>query len=221
MTAASFAALPDSAAQAAGSGPVNVPSVPARERSPEEVARSAYNSGVRALRKAEGYEKDSTRAATPEKKEKARRKAVAVYENALQEFERAVSLSPSMHEAWNYIGFAYRHLQRYDTALLAYARALKLKPGFPEAVEYRAEAYLALDRLDDARQAYLELFASSRALADRLLASMQRYIAERRGSPQGMELATLDAFAKWVDERAAIAQQTASLDTSRPSAGWR
>lgn len=220
-TAASFAALPDSAAQAAGSRSMEIPSAPQRAQSPQDIARSAYNSGIRALRKAEGLEKDAARATTPEKQQKARQKATAAYEKALQDFETAVSHSPTLHEAWNYLGFTYRHLDRYDTALLAYGRALELKPGLPEAVEYRAEAYLALDRLDDARQAYLELFSSSRPLADQLLASMQKYVAERRESPQGLDVATLDAFAKWVDERAAIAQQTASLDTSRPRARWR
>ena len=85
----------------------------------------------------------------------------------------AVSRLPSMHEGWNYLGFARRHLGRYDAALEAYERALKLKPGYADAIEYRGETYLGLDRLDDARKAYLDLFASSRQHADQLLAEGQ------------------------------------------------
>jgi tetratricopeptide (TPR) repeat protein len=125
-----------------------------------------------------------------------------------------------MHEGWNYLGFARRHLGRYDAALEAYERALKLKPGYADAIEYRGETYLGLNRLDDARKAYMDLFASSRPHADQLLASMQEYVEARRKEPHGLEARQLDEFARWVDERAGIAQQTASLDTGS-QATWR
>jgi tetratricopeptide (TPR) repeat protein len=132
----------------------------------------------------------------------------------------AVSKAPQLHEAWNYLGFARRHLGRYDAALESYDRALQLKPGYADALEYRGEAYLGLDRLDDARQAYMDLFASSRKHSDELLAAMQKYVAARRKEPNGLTAQQLDEFARWVDERAGIAQQTASLDTGS-QASWR
>lgn len=219
--AASIAALPDSAARAAGSGSMSMPSVPVREQSPEEMAKTAYNAGVRQLRKAASYEEDAAKATKPEKQQKARDRAKSAYEKALEQFETAVEHSPAMHEAWNYIGFAQRHLGRYDSALSSYERALGLKPGFPEAVEYRGEAYLGLNRLEDARKAYMDLFGGSRELAAQLLTAMQSYVADRRKAPNGIDPQALETFAQWVDERATIAQQTASLDTGATNSSWR
>lgn len=221
--AASITALPGTAALAAGSSPMNTPStpMPARELTPEELARNSYNSGIRQIKRAAGYEKDAAQSSKPEKQAKARAKAASAYEKALESFQAAVVHNPLMPEAWNYIGFAQRHLGRFDSALAAYERALNLKPGFPEAIEYRGEAYLGLNRLDDARKAYLELFASSRTLAAQLLDSMQKYVARQRETPSGLDSQALESFAQWVDERAALAQQTASLDTGTTSGSWR
>jgi hypothetical protein len=45
-------------------------------------------------------------------------------------------------------------------------------------------------------------------------------VAARRKEPNGLTAQQLDEFARWVDERAGIAQQTASLDTGS-QASWR
>ncbi len=213
-------ALPDSAAFAAGGGSMDMPRVPVQERSPEDQAKSAYNTGVKQIEKANKSDEEAARATDEGKRERALKKSQGAYEKAAREFEKAVSAVPQMHEAWNYLGFARRHLGRYDAALQAYDRALQLKPGFADALEYRGEAYLGLNRLDDARKAYMDLYASSRKHADQLLASMQKYVEARRHEPNGLALQQLDEFARWVDERATIAQQTASLDTGS-QASWR
>lgn len=220
--AASIAALPDSAARAAGTGSSSMPSaMPERERTPEEQAKSAYNSGVKQLKRADDYDQDAAKASDEKKQKKARGKATAAYEKAESQFQSAVAHSPAMHEAWNYLGFAQRHLGRYDEALASYQHALQLKPDFAEAIEYRGEAYLGLNRLEDARKAYMDLFANSRPLAAQLLAAMQSYVARQKQAPNGVDAQALDAFATWVDERATIAQQTASLDPGATNASWR
>jgi tetratricopeptide (TPR) repeat protein len=116
-----------------------------------------------------------------------------------------------MYEAWNYIGFANRHLGNFDAALSAYAKALELNPAYPEAIEYRAEAYLGLNKIDDAKEAYMTLFRESRGLAGELMTAMRRWTDARRIQPQGLAPEDVEAFSKWVDERAGIAAQTASL----------
>ena len=220
--AAVVAALPDSAARAAGSSPMpsNMPS-PQREASPEELAKSAYNSGIKQLKKAANLEEDAAKATKPAKQEKARAKAQSAYEKALEQFKTAVAHQPAMHEAWNYIGFSQRHLGRYDSALGSYNQALQLKPDYAEAIEYRGEAYLGLNRLEEAQHAYMQLFSGSRELAAQLLEAMQKYVAERKENPNGLDPKALESFAQWVDERATLAQQTASLDTGAPGPTWR
>jgi tetratricopeptide (TPR) repeat protein len=177
----------------------------------EDAAKSDYNSGVREIKKAQDYDSDAAKASTPEKSAKAQDKAREHYSKALQEFIEAVSEQPTMYQAWNYMGFANRHLGNYDAALSAYAKALELNPAYPEAIEYRGEAYLGLNKIDEAKGAYMTLFQQSRSLADELMVAMRRWTDARHKDAQGVAPADVDAFSKWIDERTGVAAQTASL----------
>jgi len=178
---------------------------------PEDQAKDAYNSGVRSIKKAQDYDSDAAKASSPEKAAKAQDKAHQAYSKALEQFIDAVAKQPTMYQAWNYIGFANRHLGNYDDSLSAYAKALELNPNYPDAIEYRGEAYLGLNRLDDAKQAYMSLFSNSRGLADELMTAMHHWIDARRKDAQGVAPENLEAFSQWVEERSGIAAQTASL----------
>jgi tetratricopeptide (TPR) repeat protein len=178
---------------------------------PEEQAKDAYNSGVRSIKKAQEYDADAAKAPSPEKAAKAQDKAHQAYSKALEQFIDAVAKQPSMYQAWNYIGFANRHLGNYEDSLSAYAKALELNPDYPDAIEYRGEAYLGLNRIDDAKQAYMSLFRDSRGLADELMTAMHHWIDARRKDAQGVAQENLEAFSQWVEERSGIAAQTASL----------
>jgi tetratricopeptide (TPR) repeat protein len=187
---------------------------------PEDAAKAAYNSGVRSIKKAEECDSDAAKASNPQKNAKALDKARQFYSKALEQFIDAVSQDPKMYQAWNYIGFANRHLGSFDAALSAYAKALELNPAYPEAIEYRAEAYLGLNKIDDAKQAYMTLFRESRSLAGELMTAMRRWTDARRVEPQGLAPDDVEAFSKWVDERAGIAAQTASLAVGAQAA-WK
>jgi tetratricopeptide (TPR) repeat protein len=191
-----------------------------RSSSPEEMAKNAYNSGVRSIKEAREYESDAAKASKPEKSSKALDKAHKYYSKALEEFTDAVSHQPAMYQAWNYIGFANRHLGNYDAALSAYARALELNPSYPDAIEYRGEAYLGLNKIAEAKEAYMTLFRDSRSLADQLMTAMREWTDARRRDPRGLAPADIEEFSKWVEDRAVIATQTASLAISAPT-DWR
>jgi tetratricopeptide (TPR) repeat protein len=182
-----------------------------RSNAPADAAKSAYNSGVRSIKKAQEYDSDAAKASNPEKSAKALDKAHEYYSKALEQFIDAVSQQPQMYQAWNYIGFANRHLGSYDAALSAYAKALELNPAYPDAIEYRGEAYLGLNKIDEAKEAYMALFRESRSLADELMTAMHRWTDARRKDAQGLSVDDVEAFSKWVDERSGIAAQTASL----------
>jgi tetratricopeptide (TPR) repeat protein len=177
----------------------------------EAAAKSTYNSGVRSVKKALEYDADAAKAPTPEKIAKAREKAQKSYRESLASFIDAVGAQPKMYQAWNYLGFANRHLGNYEDALSAYAKALEINPSYPDAIEYRGEAYLGLNQIEEAKGAYMTLFRDSRPLAEELMAAMHRWADARRQDAQGLSTADVDSFAKWMDERAAIAGQTASL----------
>jgi tetratricopeptide (TPR) repeat protein len=199
-----------------GGGSDRVPTT----QTPEERALSAYNAGVRGVKKADSLVADAARATDPAKREKATKRAADGYRKALAKFEKAVQANPSLHEAWNYIGYTKRKLGDYDAALTAYDRALALRPDFAEAIEYRGEAYLRLNRLEEAKQAYLDLFAANRALSDQLLASMREWVATERVGTSA-DPAALEEFDKWVQERATIAGQTAALTRDGASSAWK
>jgi tetratricopeptide (TPR) repeat protein len=181
-------------------------------RSPADQAVDLYNEGVREVGRAKDHDNDALKAAGDDKKvAKALDKAQKTYAEALQYFQKAVAKDASLFQAWNYVGFCQRHLGHYDDALAAYGKALELKPNYGEAYEYRAEAYLGLNRVEEAKSAYMQLFSQARPLADELMVSMHRWVQDRQKDAKGLSSDDLAAFAKWMDERTAIAQQTASL----------
>jgi tetratricopeptide (TPR) repeat protein len=205
--------LPDS--------PVPVPNgPPGSQQTPEGQAKLLYNDGIDVLRRAD----NATAATATDAAGKAPAdEARSLYSIALGKFERAVRLDAKMYQAWNYVGYTHRKLGDYDEALEAYERALALQPGYPEAIEYRAEAYLALNRCADAKQSYLDLFATHRAVAGKLLEAMKSWIAAQRSGSAGgaaSDATAVNDLDKWVQERTQIAAQTASLTREGTAASW-
>lgn len=53
-------------------------------------------------------------------------------------------------DAWNYLGYAYRHLGEMDKSFSHYERALQIDPDHRGAHEYLGEAYLQIGNLAEA-----------------------------------------------------------------------
>jgi tetratricopeptide (TPR) repeat protein len=220
--AVALLSLPAPGAWAVGDEPAAVPkgaaAAPAQQ-TPDLQAKLLYNDGIDEVRRADNAD---AAAATADAANKAHAvdEARTLYATALGKFQRAVRIDPKLHEAWNYLGYTHRKLRDYDEALEAYEHALALRPGYPEAIEYRAEAYLALKRIADAQQSYLDLFATNRTIADKLLQAMRSWIATQRSAGTGNDRAVND-LDKWVQERTQIAAQTASLPRRGTAASWQ
>ena len=212
-----------SAGWANGGGAMSMPAVPSmpREQTPQQKAKDAYNDGVHYVKKADKAQASAAQASDAGKKDKAAHEAQDRYAEALAKFQAAAALDPTMHEAWNYVGYTNRKLGHYDEALAAYDKALTLKPGYADALEYRGEAYLALNRIPEAQQAYLDLYSGDRALAGKLLTAMKSWAADQRANAAGSQAANLDNLDKWIQERAQIAGQTAALTRAGTAASWR
>jgi tetratricopeptide (TPR) repeat protein len=213
-------------ARAAGGGSMggsmDMPSaMPSAPLTPEEMATADYNAGVKIIKDADEALADAAAATEPKKQQKAQERAKKYFSKAQKKFESAVEHNPYMYQAWNYVGYAKRNLGDYSGALEAYDHALDISPRYFEAIEYRGHAYLGLNRVGDAKQAYLDLFAGNRALADKLLVAMKSWVGTHRSNPQGVDSATVEDFAKWVDERGAIAGNTPGLAPEGSLASWR
>ena len=192
--------------------------------SPQEIAMGHFEAGEKARKQALELFIEAQAAADAKVRAKAIEGANAKLKRAQRSYKEATRADRRAFYAWNGIGFCQRLLGDNEAALASYEKALKIEPGFPQAVEYRGEAYLNLGRLDEAKAAYMDLFGRERPLADMLLKKMQAWVAAAKQNPQSPGAqARLDEFAKWVDERAALAQETASLaapGTGAELASW-
>jgi len=180
--------------------------------SPQQIAMARFEDGEKARKQGIEALQSAQTAADEAARSEALEAASGKFKRALRAYKEATRADRKAYYAFNGIGFCQRMLGDYDAALAAYDRALKIEPGFPQAVEYRGEAYLNLGKLEEAKGAYMDLFGRERSLADLLLRKMQTWIGAAKQNQQtpGAQ-ARLDEFAKWVEERATLAQQTASL----------
>ncbi len=97
------------------------------------------------------------------------------YQEAIGNFQKALSLNRDYAEAYNMLGFCLRKLGRVKEAYSYYEKALKLKPDFPEAREYYGEAFLQDGNLAGALEQYRILEQSGRGEAKELLAKIEEY----------------------------------------------
>ena len=73
---------------------------------------------------------------------------------ALAHYDYAISLNPTLAEAYCNRGAVLNELERFDDALLSYDRAISLNPKYAEAYSNRGIALNKLKRFDDALLSY-------------------------------------------------------------------
>lgn len=191
-----------------------------RAKTVEDRAVDAHNAGLRHRDRGLMYEQNAEGKSGADR-QRAEARARIEFQKALNEFQGAIELSPTLFQAYNGMGYALRKMGNYTKALEMYDRAIEMAPGlYTEAMEYRAEAYLGLNRIDDAKQSYLDLFGADRKQAELLLTQMKLWVAKRQAVPAGVDPQALAAFEKWIAERAAIAQVTARMTANSAASTW-
>jgi tetratricopeptide (TPR) repeat protein len=191
-------------------GPQNeIPSAPL-EVKPEKAAAKAYANAQKTMAKARELEDVVAKSTDPDKKARAREKLEDAYGKALEQYTEVLRNKNDMVDAWNQVGFIHLRFGAFRESIDDYNHTLKLKPDLPEALEHRGEAFLGVDRLDEAKATYMDLFFHDRPLADQLMVSMQAWLQTHRSAANGVRVADIDAFDKWLQERDSIAKTTAS-----------
>jgi cytochrome c-type biogenesis protein CcmH/NrfG len=79
------------------------------------------------------------------------------YEDAIPLLQSVVADNPRDADAWNYLGFASRKLNKNEEALGYYDKALKLDPKHKGAHEYLGELHLQMGNLAKAEEEFATL----------------------------------------------------------------
>lgn len=198
-------APPSYAAQSGSTGGGFSQQQPMKRLTPEEKALASYQRGLKHRDKAAKFEQKTVDENNEKKFAKLQKKINKEYRKAIDDLEKAIGYYPRFYQAHSSLGYALRKINRYDESLAAYNESLRINPSYHEAIEYRGEAYLGLNRLDEAKAAYMELFQSNRPLADQLIAAMLSWVAARRDDAGALDVALVEQFATWVDQRNRLA----------------
>ncbi len=203
-------------AYGAGSGPMSggggdtggMTSAP--RMTPQQMAVRSYNAGLKHKQRAQEYEDKAAAAKDDKDREKQLAKAKDQYEDAIDDYRKAIGYDNRAYQAMNELGFAFRKTGSYDDAVKAYNTALVVKPDFAPAIEYRGEAYLALAQFKQVQDAYLALVRADQDQAAALMRAMEAWLNTHQ---EGMS-ADAKAFSDWIIERKAVAVNTVSLSTN-------
>jgi Tfp pilus assembly protein PilF len=103
----------------------------------------------------------------------------AKYNEAAQDFTKAIALKSDYAEAYNMLGFCTRKMGNVTQAMTYYDTALRLKPNFPEAREYYGEAYLQQGNLAKAVLQYIILQKEGSKNAAELLDQIEIFVNQK------------------------------------------
>jgi hypothetical protein len=76
------------------------------------------------------------------------------FDEAIAQYDKALSLKPDYHEAWTNKGVTLHELKRFDEAIAQYDKALSLKPDYHEAWTNKGVTLHELKRFDEAIAQY-------------------------------------------------------------------
>lgn len=97
--------------------------------------------------------------------------------------QKVVQAEPRNADAWNYLGYSYRHLKQFDQSLAAYQKALAVNPDHRGANEYVGELYLQMGDPEKARERLEKLRAlcpSGCSEYDDLVKAIKTYESTRK-----------------------------------------
>jgi serine/threonine protein kinase/tetratricopeptide (TPR) repeat protein len=78
------------------------------------------------------------------------------YEEALEEYNKALELDPNYGEIHNELGYLYAELRNFEKSIEHFKKYLSLNPGDANPLDSIAEAYFLMGRLDEAISKYKE-----------------------------------------------------------------
>src|SRR5262249_18935184 len=156
------------------------------------------------------YEDKAATASNDKDRQKQLDKAKDQYDDAVDDYKKAIGYDQTMYQAMNELGYALRKVGNYKDSITAYNMALQVRPNFPQAIEYRAEAYLGLSMYKEVQDSYLALVRDNQDEAAALMRALEAWMQLH----QDNQTPDQKAFNDWIIERKAVAMNTLSLSTS-------
>jgi len=178
--------------------------VPRPSMSMDQWGYQHYDQGVYYRDRALTFEKQLQAATTDKARHKLSKKIVKNYRLAAGEFEDALDLVPTLHQAAAGLGCVLVKTEAFPEALAACDLALSIEPANAEAVACRARAFMGMGQLEDAKDVYEQLFDLDRDRAQELLNAMRVWLDRQNLGPSDVPPSILEYFDDWLGEQAAI-----------------
>jgi tetratricopeptide (TPR) repeat protein len=82
------------------------------------------------------------------------------YRRAIENYKKALGLSPKLSPAYDNMGYAYENLREYDLAIRAYKKSIEYSPDMPISHLRLGGIYLKLNRHEEAAQEFIKTINS-------------------------------------------------------------
>jgi tetratricopeptide (TPR) repeat protein len=140
------------------------------------------------------------------------------FDEALETFDKAISLNPEITEAWNNRGVALFRLGRDEDALESYNRALSLDPQNLDALRNKGFVLRSMGRLDEALECYNSILKAGGDALDMeamaaVLAGMGRPEEALQCMLQAIEIQPLERFEEEIEVLKGIVMQRSQQPT--------
>lgn len=132
-------------------------------------------------------------------------------EDSLACFNKAISLNPSLAEAWLNKGASHTEMGQHTEALDCFDRALALKPGFAVAWSNKGHVLLELDRPEEALICFQEAHKHGDANAAKFVEQCRRLLQTDQHHP-GASAANTNEAQGWFSKAAALAKAKQHAD---------
>lgn len=166
-------------------------------------AMMIYHQGMRQYNLALKSEEKIAEAETDKERSKLKKRSRKAWESAAQQLQAALSQG-DMFEAYEPLGFAYRKLGKYDEAIKVHAMALGRDPDSMENFAGWADALVGLNQLGTATEKWASWAQEGSPRAPIMMEAIERWVAQRKADPAGLNPELVDRVAQWVDQQKAL-----------------
>jgi tetratricopeptide (TPR) repeat protein len=165
-----------------------------------QATRMLLASAMRDLEQAEALANKAATVEDEKKADKLAKQSVSANESAVEQFIQVLKKDPTIMEAYDSMGLAFRRMGRYQEALEIHGVALRRDPSSLENFRGWSEALLSLNFLGDAVTQYANYLEMGSPNAPILMEEIKKWLAAKQADPGDLEPAHVQRMTEWVAE---------------------